>query len=253
MDTKMKNSSIIVAIANAKGGVAKTSSVSAISCGLNLRGYSVLIVDLDFQANLTANFLGDKEPKNTILSLFADGKLPIFPIRESLDLIPSSASTINIEGALRGGEDYFILAEHLKRIDGKYDYIVIDCPPNVGGLTINALNACDHLLVPIGADKSSFDGLGKMAMACYQASKGTKMDGIFFTCYEPHLNITRKIEALVQKSYGPYLMKTRIRKCSKVKECMAEATDIFSYAPKCTAAQDYNNLVDEIITIVENE
>lgn len=239
-----------IAISNNKGGVAKTASASAIAAGLSQKGFKTLMVDLDSQRNLTSNFLGEKEPKETVLSTFTEGKLPIVKITENLHILPASRSVANLETALEG-KDLLRLDKAIKKVADNYDYIIIDCPPNIGAITISALNACDYLFVPINADKSSYDGLGNMAGACYQAATGIRMSGIFFTMYEGNLKITKKIENMVQKSYGTILMKSRIRKCTKVRESMAEGVDLFSYDATCTAAHDYENLIDEILTIVE--
>ena len=241
--------SFIIAIGNRKGGVAKTTSVASLAGYFTKRGLRVLVVDLDTQANLTTTFLKDI-PDDTVTAIFEKKRLPVHHVRENLDLVAADADLVAVEKVLYKPDDRLILARALAVVKDKYDIILLDCPPSLSWLTINALSACDNLFVPMDMDKKSVDAITNMAEACYQSATSTKIDGIFLTKYEPRLNATKKVEALVRSRFGSTVMDAPIRKCSKVPECSLENTDVVSAAPGSNAAEDYKHLGDEILRIV---
>ena len=239
---------IIIAFGNRKGGVAKTTTVSSLAGYFIKRGFRVLAVDLDTQANLTTTFLKDI-PDDTVTDIFDKKRIPIHHIRENLDLVAADADLVAVERILNRPDDRLILARALAVVKDKYDIILLDCPPALSWLTINALSASDKLFVPMDMDKKSVDAVSKMAEACYQSATPTKIDGIFFTKYEPRLNVTKKVEAQMRSRYGSTVMETAIRKCSKVPESSLENTDVVTFAPNSNAAEDYQRLGDEILRI----
>ena len=239
---------IIIAIGNRKGGVAKTTSVSSLASYFVKRGYRVLVVDLDTQANLTTTFLKEI-PDDTVTIIFEKKRIPIHHIRKNLDLVAADADLVVVEKILNKPDDRLILARALAVVKDKYDIILLDCPPALSWLTINAISACDFLFVPMDMDRKSVEAVTKMAEVCYQSATPTKIDGIFFTKYEPRLNATKKVEALVRSRYGSTVMKTAIRKCSKIPESSMENTDVISFAPDSNAAEDYQRLGEEILRI----
>ena len=210
---------IIIAIGNRKGGVAKTTTVSSLAGYFTKRGFRVLAVDLDTQAN------------------------------ENLDLVAADADLVAVERILNRPDDRLILARALAVVKDKYDIILLDCPPALSWLTINALSASDKLFVPMDMDKKSVDAVSKMAEVCYQSATPTKIDGIFFTKYEPRLKATKKVEDLVRTRFGSTVMDVAIRKCSKIPESSLENTDVVTFAPNSNAAEDYQRLGDEILRI----
>lgn len=237
---------IIIAIGNRKGGVAKTTSVSSLAGYFIKRGFKVLVVDLDTQANLTTTFLKEI-PEDTVTVIFEKKRIPFHHVRKNLDLVAADADLVAVEKILNKPDDRLILARALAVVKDKYDIVILDCPPSLSWLTINALSACDHLFVPMDMDKKSVDAITNMAEACYQSATPTKIDGIFFTKYEPRLNATKKVEALVRSRYGTTVMETAIRKCSKIPESSMENTDVVTFAPGSNAAEDYQRLGDEIL------
>ena len=239
---------IIIAIGNRKGGVAKTTTVSSLAGYFTKRGFRVLAVDLDTQANLTTTFLKDI-PDDTVTDIFDKKRIPIHHIRENLDLVAADADLVAVERILNRPDDRLILARALAVVKDKYDIILLDCPPSLSWLTINALSASDKLFVPMDMDKKSVDAVSKMAEVCYQSATPTKIDGIFFTKYEPRLNATKKVESLVRTRFGSTVMDVAIRKCSKIPESSLENTDVVTFAPNSNAAEDYQRLGDEILRI----
>ena len=202
---------IIIAFGNRKGGVAKTTTVSSLAGYFIKRGFRVLVVDLDTQANLTTTFLKDI-PDDTVTAIFEKKRIPIHHIRENLDLVAADADLVAVERILNRPDDRLILARALAVVKDKYDIILLDCPPSLSWLTINALSASDKLFVPMDMDKKSVDAVSKMAEVCYQSATPTKIDGIFFTKYEPRLNATKKVESLVRTRFGSTVMDVAIRK-----------------------------------------
>ena len=239
---------VIIAFGNRKGGVAKTTSVASLAGYYAKLGFQVLVVDLDTQANLTTTFLKDI-PDDTVTVIFEKKRIPIHHIRKNLDLVAADADLVAVEKLLYKPDDRLILARALATVKEKYDLILLDCPPSLSWLTINALSACDKLIVPMDMDKKSIDAISKMAEACYQSATPTKIDGIFFTKYEPRLNATKKVEALVRSRFGSTIMESAIRKCSKIPECSMENTDVVTFAPNSNAAVDYQRLGDEVLRI----
>lgn len=246
--TMTNNKSISIAIGNRKGGVAKTTSVSSLAGYFAQRGLKVLVVDLDTQANLTLTFFKEI-PDDTVTAIFERKRIPIHHVRKNLDLVAADSDLVAVEQILKKPEDRMILAKALASVKCNYDIILLDCPPSLSWLTINALSACDHLFVPMDMDKKSVLAITNMAEACYQSATPTKISGIFFTKYEPRLNATKKVEALMRSRYGATVMETAIRKCSKIPESSMENTDVVTYAPDSNAAEDYRRLGDEILRI----
>ena len=239
----------IIAFGNRKGGVAKTSSVAALASYYATRGFKVLAVDLDSQGNLTITFLKDI-PEDTVSDIFNGKRLPIHHVRNNLDLVAADEDLAADELELKKPNDRLILARALAVVKDNYDLILLDCPPTLSWLTMNALSACDHLYVPMDMDKKSIKAVKDMAEACYQSATPTKIDGIFFTKYEKKLNVTKMIESLMRSRYGSTVLETVINKCSKIPESSMMDMDVITYAPRSNAAEDYRRLGDEILRIV---
>jgi chromosome partitioning protein len=242
----------ILAIANRKGGEGKTTSVSSIAGVASSRGQKTLLIDMDSQANLTANFLKE-EAEQTICDMFEDRKrrLPIVKVNDYLYIVPGDGDIAGLESVLKTPEERLILSEALEKVRADFDLILIDCPPDMGWCTINALSACDFLFVPMKMSGKSFQGVGKIANLCYQAAKHTYINGIFFTEYYANRKSTKKYEAKARNTYGGTVMQTVIRPCSKLGECADEFKDIIAFDPKCNGAQDYTALWDEMCRIME--
>lgn len=253
-------SSRIIAIANQKGGVGKTTTAHNLGAGLAREGHRVLLIDLDPQGNLSAatDCTGHTPDSYDMLiegSLFiADSKA--VPNAPKLFVIPSSPklSGIDIELADKFGSEYF-LSEALAEsgIADRYDYIVIDTPPALGKLTINALTAAGGLIIPVQADMFSLQGFLQIFDTVRVIRKYTRSDlrilGILIVRHKQTV-LSRNVEASlceIAAKYGTKVFSARIADRVAVREAQMRQTDIFSYKPYCAAAIDYRNLVKEVL------
>lgn len=247
----MARRTTVLAITNQKGGVGKTLSTSAIGGTLSRRGNKVLFIDLDAQGHLSRTYL-NSIPVETIADTFNEGVFPIIKLTDNLDIIPCNTDISMISKALSGPSDRLILNDALKKIDGKYDFVVIDCPPSFDYITTNAITAADYILVPTQATKSCVDAISLLAEECYMAAKEARINGIFFVDYDSRPKIKRKMEAIIRNKYGSIVFNTPIRHCAKVDEAKDAMKDVVEYDPTCNAAKDYVALVDEILNMISN-
>lgn len=241
----------IIAVANHKGGVGKTTSVGAIGSILSSKGKKTLLVDLDAQANLTASFLSE-EPEMTIYNaLKGEREIPITPIRENLDLVASSLDMAGAELDLsaRLSREY-ILSRLLKPIAGRYDYILLDCPPSLGLVTINALVAAKELFIPLTAEALPSRGLAKLTnivqMVRENLNEELRLSGVIITRWE-NTNLSKMVEEQLRETFGATIFQTKIRKNVAIAEAPLYAKDIVTYAPESNGARDYAALTEEIL------
>ena len=242
----------IIAIANQKGGVGKSTTAAAIAAGLHLAGYKVLTLDLDGQRNITQTMQADGGQYTTldILTGRARAGQAIQQTADSGDIIAASP-------LLSGSDTELTSPDALKRaltpLRGLYDYIILDTPPALGMLTINAFTAADSVIIPAGADAYSLQGIEDLYSTIQtvrsRSNPDLKIAGILLTRYSRRAILSRDLadiitdtaEALQTKVY-----KTRIREAIAVKEAQAVKQSIFTYAPKSNPAKDYKSLIDEI-------
>ena len=242
----------IIAIANHKGGVGKTTSSQNIAAGLARAGKKVLLIDLDPQANLSDAF-GVENPERSIYeALTGKSDLPILAVSDHLHLVPADLdlSVAEVELSGKTGREYF-LKDLLEKVEGEYEYVLIDCPPSLGLLTVNALTAATEVYIPLDAQYFSLKGLDKLNIILDQIKKRLNPDvritGVFLTQYDPRVVISRNVADTVAQTFGSRLFKTTIRRNVALVEAPVGNQDIFSYAPKSNGAADYAELVKEII------
>ncbi len=241
----------IIAISNHKGGVGKTTSTVNIGSALALRGKRVLLVDLDPQANLSQS-LGVKNPKITIYdNLRGNKSINIETIKDNLSLIPSSLDLSAAEFELNSepGREY-ILGSILKNISNNFDYIIIDCPPSLGLLTVNALTASDQIIIPLQAEYLPLSGLERLNDIIEKVkdrlNPKLEIGGVLLTQYDPRKILNRDIAENVKEFFGEKLFKTTISSNIALAEAPSQGQDIFSYNESCKGASDYNDLCDEL-------
>jgi chromosome partitioning protein len=242
----------VIAIGNHKGGVGKTTSVINIGAGLNKLKQSVLLLDLDPQANLTQS-LGITDPERNIYGALR-GEYKIKPLRiyEGLDLLPSTLDLSGAEVELSGeaGRE-FILKELLSPLRGSYDYIIIDTAPSLGLLTINALTASDEIVIPLQAQYLALRGLTKLREVIdkirNRLNPGLRIGGVFITQYDSRKILNRDIVATIETHFKEDLFNTRIRDNISLAEAPTQGVDIFRYQPKSYGAEDYLALSREIL------
>lgn len=244
----------ILAILNQKGGVAKTSTASAIGAGLKLKGYRVLFVDLDAQCNLS-DIAGASTDGVTVFELLTRKAVTKDAIQstEQGDIIPASVA-LAMEGILTATGKEYRLKEALEPVKGCYDYIIIDCPPSLGVLTINALTASTSCIIPAQADKFSLQAIEQFRDTYSVIKRYTNPNisimGVLITRYSNRAILSRDYSDMIEElatTLNTKLFKVKIRECIAVKEAQALQKDIFTYSPKSNATADYSELVEEII------
>ena len=241
----------IIAFANHKGGVSKTTSVANIGSILSQRGKRVLLIDLDAQANLTDYFLKERPTETIFHALTDEAPLPIAEIGERLFLVPSSLDMLSLDTKIADNIDRAELLQMLlEPIEGQYDYILIDCPPSLGIVTLNALIAATDLYIPVVAEAIPVRGLKMLTDALERVKKRKnpkiELSGIIITRWGGR-NLNKLIEESLRKNFGDIVFKTKIRENISIAEAPTFRQDIVSYSLTSHGAEDYLALTDEIL------
>ena len=255
----MNNHQRISAIANQKGGVGKTSTAINLGSALAESGHKVLLVDLDPQFNCTAG-LGidpsEDQSIKTIYDLLQDtsldpGETILQTNLENVDLIPSCLDLAGAELQLPqmvGAEK--LLQESVRKISG-YDFILIDCPPSLGRLTLNALTAASEVLIPIQIGKWSLTGTGQLLetidLVKQRLNRDLKIVGVLCTMFDTRTSLSHEILARIQEEFGELTFNTTIKTATKVGEAAVADTSVLNYAKNSSVAQSYRELAEEFI------
>lgn len=243
-----------IAIVNRRGGVGKTATAHAVGAGLARKGYKVLFIDLDSQCNLTFDVGAKTAPLTSmeVLSGTATAKEAIQQT-EGGEIIPASPSLAVADTAIEGTGKEHRLREALEDIAGSYDYCIIDTPPALGVLTVNALTASNSVIIPAQAEVHSLQGIGLLYEAVQAVQKYTnpklKVEGILITRYRGRAILSKDMKENLEataKQLKTKVFSTPIRECIAVAEAQASQKDIYSYAPRSNATADYNALIEEI-------
>lgn len=244
-----------VAIVNRRGGVGKTATAHAIGAGLALKGYKILFIDLDSQCNLTFD-VGAKTAPLTSMEVLSGTATAEEAIQhtEGGDIIPASPSLAVADTALEGTGKEHRLKEALEPIAGLYDYCIVDTPPALGVLTVNALTASQGAIIPAQAEVHSLQGIGLLYEAIQAVQKYTnpdlKIEGILITRYNGRAILSKDMRANLEETareLGTKVFNTPIRECIAIKEAQAMQRDIYSYSPRSNATADYTALVEDLI------
>lgn len=253
--------SIVLAIANQKGGVGKSTTANALGAGLFRRGYRVLYVDLDAQGNLSYSMDAVGKPLTSleVLTGTASAREAIVKTAQG-DLIPASPSLASADSLLTDTGKEYRLTEALAPLAGDYDYIVLDSPPALGVLTVNALTASQSVIIPAQADAYSLQGIGLLSQTIDAVRKYCNgwltVGGILATRFSARTVLAKDmIELLEQtaKDMNTKLYRARIRECVAIREAQASQTDIFTYAPKSNAVEDYTAFIDEVLEDIKEQ
>lgn len=240
----------IIAIVNHKGGVGKSTTTHNLGKALALAGHRVLIIDNDPQANLTTA-TGTPPPARSIYSaLCEDQPLPIVPVGEGLDLVPSELEYTKAEYKLQADiKGYFKLRKALEKLDG-YAYVLIDCPPSLGILTLNALIAAHSVLVVVQSSFLSAKGLQTILDVVKDIrddlNPRLQVEGFLLT-QANNTVIRRDIAEWVRDHYQGKVFQTVVRQNVALEEATARGQDIFQYNPHANGAEDYRNLAKELM------
>lgn len=248
----------IIAVSNHKGGVGKTTSTVNLGAALALKGYEVCLVDLDPQANLTQSFFETIDPERSIYHNLKGTYVAIpIPVSEKLSVIPSSLDLSAAESELSSEPGRESLLKNLlldsQNLIGHFDYILIDCPPSLGLLTLNALTAAHDVLIPLHAEYLPFNGLSNLVGIINKIKIKTrlnpalKISGVFLTKYNSRTVLNRDVAENVQELFGDKLLKTTISTNIALAEAPSRHQDIFTYDSKCKGALDYMALCEEIL------
>lgn len=247
----------IIAFANQKGGVGKTTTVVSLAAKMAALGKKVCVVDMDPQGNATTNLgiKGDELEITAYDMLVKNAPLNkvVIKLRENLDVIPANIglASAEVELATLAGKD--VRLKKALAQGSNYDYILIDAPPSLNQLTLNALTAAKEVIVVVQTQVFSFLGLAKLTETIEMVREYTNpdlnMSGVVCTLYREQRNLNRNIAEQLRENFGNVVFKTPIRENVKLAEAPMVGQDIFSYDPTCAGAQDYAALCDEILAI----
>ena len=242
----------VISISNHKGGVGKTTSAINIGAGLNKLGKKILLIDLDPQANLSQSLGLIDQERNIYGALRGEYKLQHIEIVKGLDIIPSTLDLSGAEVEMSGeaGREY-ILKELIEPLRASYDFIIIDSPPSLGLLTINAFTASDSILIPLQAQYLALQGLTKLIEVVdkikRRLNKELRVGGVFITQYDSRKVLNRDVVATIEAHFKDEVFKTRVRDNIALAEAPSQGLDIFRYNPKSYGAEDYLSLSKEIL------
>lgn len=264
----MKEKPTVIAVVNQKGGTAKTTTVENLGVGLAREGKKVLLVDTDPQGSLTIS-LGYPRPDELEITLFdllnktinedsVSAGEGILHQAEGIDLIPANISLAGLEVALVNTMNRErILKQFLEPVKGNYDYVLLDCMPSLGMLTVNALAAADAALVPVQANYLSAKGLEQLLQTINkvkrQINPKLRIEGILLTMVDGRTNYGREISSLIRDTYGGHIkiFNSEIPRSVRAAEISAEGKSIFLHDPKGKVAEAYQNLTKEVMTNAE--
>ncbi len=249
----------IIALVNQKGGVGKTTCTANIGAGLALRGRKVLLVDLDPQSNLSEGLgVETSTLKTTVYDVITTGHNihdALIHVKDNLDILPSCIDLAGAEAELismQGRESRLKAA--LQQVRG-YDYIIIDAPPSLGQLTLNAMYAAQEIFIPAQVQFYALKGMAKLMSTIAEVQKwGNKhlfIGGVIGTCFDARKNLNKEILEQLQIHFHGKVFKTLIRDYVVLAEAPVAGQDIFAYDDKSRGALDYAALCEEIIAMEE--
>lgn len=244
----------IIAVMNQKGGVGKTTSTINMGAGLARLSQRVLLVDLDPQAHLTYSLGIAAHQLTSTLYEVLKGEQSIADCLQhgdGLDIVPSSLSLSGADIEFSGlPAREFLLQKALKKLP-EYDFILMDCPPNLGILTINAMTAAKEIFVPMQAEFLALQSMGKLYETVELVRRGLNTElevtGILATRFSRRKKLNREVMKKISEYFGDKVFETPIRENVALAEAPSFGKDIFSYRPKSSGAQDYHRLCSEIL------
>ncbi|MCR5061725.1 MAG: AAA family ATPase [Treponema sp.] len=244
-----------IVFVNQKGGVGKTTSAINIGAYIALAGKKVLLVDFDSQGNMSSG-VGVSKAKPTIYEVIAGQIKPENAVKHtSVENLDAISASIDLSGAavelVDQDDREFYLRNALEPLRAKYDYILIDCPPSLGILTLNGLAAADSVLVPTQCEYFAMEGIELLLQTVQKVQKGInpnlKLEGIFFTMYDGRTLLAQQVVEKVKETFPDDLFNTIIPRNVRLSEAPSHGLPICKYDPDCTGARSYAKLAEEVI------
>lgn len=245
----------VITVATQKGGVGKTTTTYALATILSHRGFRVLTVDMDPQGNLSFAMNAEMEKSAIIYDVLKGNIKAAFAVqhRAVVNIIPTNILLSAIEMEFTGKGREFLLKNALESLKNDYDYILIDSPPGLGVLTVNALVAADYLILPMLADIFSLQGLTQVYDTVIHVkntcNSNIKIAGILFNKFNARTKLAREVQGtalLIAEQINVKVFNTTIRNCLALAEAQSIQCDVVNYAPRSTGIADYMSLVDEL-------
>lgn len=249
----------IIAIANQKGGVGKTTTCVSLASGLAHLGYKVLIIDLDPQGNASRAVGVEVSTLSQSVYEVINGSLPIrdvirYTSMKSLSVLPASLQLATVESELASSgtpQPYLRLKEVLSPIKDSYDYVMIDCPPSLGWISVSALVACDSVIVPVQCEYFAMEAVAQVLATIQQVKHDyhpqLKIEGFLLTMYDPRTRLATEISTEVRGLFKENTFYTQIPRNISLAEASAKGMPIHVYRPTSTGAEAYLALAKEVI------
>mgnify|MGYP002580338626 CR=1 FL=1 len=247
----------IMAIANQKGGVGKTTTTINLSAALAEQGKKVLIIDMDPQGNTSSGLGIDKDELETTVYQLMIGDNSFDEcvqkdVFENLDVLAANVNLAGIEIETMDMEDRnYILRDIISEVEDKYDFIIIDCPPSLGLLNTNALTAADSILIPVQCEYYALEGVTQLLITIRlvqrTSNRNLKIEGILLTMFDIRTRLSVEVSQDVRQTFGKLVYQNSIPRNVKLSEAPSRGMSIFEYDPKSTGAKAYAGLTEEVL------
>lgn len=248
---------MILAIANQKGGVGKTTTAINLAAAMAMRGRRTLLIDLDPQGNSSMSFVDLRAVQRSMYDVFVETSVQLSDVilktsMEKLSVAPARIALAKLEARMTGELDApFRLKDQLAAVQDQFDHVVIDCPPALGLLTVNALVASTHLLIPIQSSYFALEGtddlLETIEKVQQRPNPELKLLGVVITMHDRRTALGRDIREQIRKVFGDKVFRTVISKSVRLEESPAYRESIFTFAPDSSGATEYYSLCEEVI------